>query len=839
MEQMESRNVEVNIEDEMKRSYMDYAMSVIIGRALPKVEDGLKPVHRRILYSMFRSGLLANKKYSKCAKVVGEVLGKYHPHGDTAVYDALVRLAQDFNMRYPLVDGQGNFGSIDGDSAAAYRYTEARLTRLSEELLRDIDRETVDFSPNFDETTEEPLILPTVIPNLLINGSSGIAVGMATNIPPHNLGEVLDGAIALIKKPEITPAELIQIIPGPDFPTAGFIHGRRGMQEAYTTGKGSVKMRAKASIEIQKRTERESIIVTEIPYQVNKARLIEKIAELVRHKKIDGISDLRDESDKDGMRIVIEIKKDRPALVVLNQLYKHTQMQSNFGIAMLAIVSNQPKLLNLKDYLELFRDHRVEVVRRRTIFNLKKAEERSHILEGFKIALDNIDAVIKLIRKSKTPPEAKDGLMIKFELSAIQAQAILEMRLQRLTGMEREKILDELNQIKKLIKELEGILSDEIKVLKIIVDELTEIKDKYADPRRTQIVDEAEEIGIEDLIVEEDMVVTTSLQGYIKRNPVTLYRAQRRGGRGKAGMGTKEEDIVKDLFVASTHDYILVFTSRGRVHWLKVYLIPQVGRAAKGKAIVNLLQLGAKEEVRAILPVKEFEEGKFIVMATKKGIIKKTELKAYSRPRAGGIIAINIDEDDDLISASITDGEHHIFLGTSSGMSIRFKEEQVRPMGRGARGVKGIKLKKKGDFLKGMEVLTPGATILTATENGFGKRTKIEEYRLQSRGGSGVITIKTTARNGPVVGVMQVTDDDQVMIITKGGKIIRMRMNEVRAIGRNTQGVKLINLGKGEKVMSITKLAEKDDEEENGNGNGEEEVENPEAPNKDKDKKEE
>jgi len=804
--------IPINIEDEMKGAYLDYAMSVIVGRALPDVRDGLKPVHRRILYAMFREGLLSNKRYSKCAGVVGEVLKKYHPHGDNAVYDSLVRMAQPWNMRYTLIDGQGNFGSIDGDSPAAYRYTEARLTKLAEEMLQDLDKETVDFIANFDNSTTEPAVLPTRVPNLLINGSDGIAVGMATKIPPHNLGEICDALIATIHKPDITLKELMKIVPGPDFPTGAYIYGKEGIKEAYETGRGSISMRAKAAIEKIAKGDREAIIVTEIPFQVNKAKLVERIAELVREGKIEGISDLRDESDREGMRVVVELKKGTIAGVVLNQLYKHTAMQSSFGVILLAIVHGQPKVLNLQQYLQYFIDHRKEIVTRRTIYDLRKAEERAHILEGLKIAVENIDEVVALIKKSKNPEEARLGLMKKFKLSEIQAQAILEMRLQRLTGLERDKIIEEYKEILALIKELKAILADERRIYKIIVDELQEIKKSYADPRRTEIQATTAEISIEDLIQEEDMVVTISHSGYIKRNPISLYRAQRRGGRGKTGMTTKEEDFVSDLFIASTHNYLLVFTNKGKVYWLKVYDVPQAGRTAKGKAIVNLLQMSSDETVAAVLPIKEFEEGKQIIMGTKKGIVKKTELMAYSNPRASGIIALGIEDGDELIRARVTQGGQDIFIGTRDGLTIRFNEDEVRSMGRTAVGVIGIRL-EKGDYVVGMEVINTGAAILTVSEHGYGKRTPTEEYRVQGRGGVGVITLKVTEKTGPVVSVCQVTDTDEIMIISDGGKIIRMKVKDISVIGRNTQGVRLISLDEQEKVTAIAKLAESEEEE--------------------------
>ncbi len=805
--------IPINIEDEMKGAYLDYAMSVIIGRALPDVRDGLKPVHRRILYAMFREGLLSNKRYSKCAGVVGEVLKKYHPHGDSAVYDSLVRMAQPWNLRYPLIDGQGNFGSIDGDSAAAYRYTEARLTKLAEELLADIDKETVDFGPNFDTSTVEPLVLPSRVPNLLINGSDGIAVGMATKIPPHNLTEICTATIAIINNPEITVKELLKIVPGPDFPTGAFIYGREGIKDAYERGRGSIIMRAKAAIEKIAKGDREAIVITEIPFQVNKSKLIERIADLVRDAKLEGISDLRDESDRDGMRIVVELKKGTIAGVVLNGLYKHTPMQSSFGVILLSIVNGQPRVLSLKECLKYFIDHRKDVVTRRTVYDLRKAEERAHILEGLKIALENIDEVIALIKKSKAPDEAKEGLIKKFSLSPLQAQAILDMRLQRLTGLERDKIIAEYKEIMALIKELKAILADEKRIFKIIVDELTELMEKHGNPRRTEIQAASAEISIEDLIQEEDMVVTISHTGYIKRNPISLYRAQRRGGRGKTGMTTRDEDFVEDLFIASTHNYVLVFTNKGKVFWLKVYDIPQAGRTAKGKAIVNVVNMAGDEQVAAVLPVKEFIAGKFIIMATKKGTVKKTELMAYSNPRAGGIIAMGIDDGDELIEVRVTEGNQDIFIGTQKGMTIRFHEDEARAMGRTATGVRGIRL-EDGDAVVGMEVINTGANILTVSEHGSGKRTPTEEYRVQGRGGVGVITMKVTDKTGPVVSIKQVTDTDEIMIISDGGKIIRMKVKDISIIGRNTQGVRLISLDDKEKVTAVAKLAESEEVEE-------------------------
>jgi DNA gyrase subunit A len=812
---MNHRQTPVNIEDEMRKSYMAYAMSVIVGRAIPDVRDGLKPVHRRILYAMYEGGNRYNRPYRKSARIVGDIMGRYHPHGDAAIYDTLVRMAQDFSMRYTLVDGQGNFGSIDDDPPAAMRYTEVRLERVAEDVLADLEKDTVDFVPNYDESLTEPSVLATRIPLLLLNGSSGIAVGMATNIPPHNLGEVIDGTIALIKNPKISIDELIRCIPGPDFPTAGFINGREGILSAYRTGRGIVRIRARALIEKNARNDRETIVITELPYQVNKASLIEKIAGLVRDKKISGIADLRDESDRDGIRVVIDIKRDENSAVILNQLYKFTQMEVSFGIIMLAIADGRPLVLTLKETLERFVSFRQEVVTRRTRFELARARERAHILEGYIIALNNIDDVIHVIKMSKSPADASAALCARFNLTEIQAKAILEMRLQRLTGLEREKIDEEYAEISRLIIRLEGILADPLKVLQVIVDELKEIKEKYADERRTEIVASTEDINIEDLIVEEDMVVTVSHTGYIKRNPVSLYRSQRRGGRGKVGMGTKEEDFVEKIFIASTHNYLLVFTNKGRVYWLKVYQIPQAGRAARGKAIVNLVNLSAGEKVSATLPVREFLPDKFVVMVTKRGIIKKTDLAAYSNPRQGGIIAVSIDEDDELVDVQLTDGSQDIFLATRLGMAIRFKEDDVRDMGRTARGVRGINL-GKGDDVIGMEIPANNTFMLTVSENGYGKCTSIERYRVQSRGGKGIINLKTVAKVGNVSGVLQVIGDEQVMLISSTGKVIRLRVNEIPVNQRVAQGVKLIELGGDENLVGLARTTSESDDESNG-----------------------
>jgi len=809
---LKQQKIPVYIEDEMRQSYMDYAMSVIIGRALPDVRDGLKPVHRRILYAMYEMGLTHDKRYRKSAGVVGEVLKNYHPHGDVAVYDTIVRLVQDFSMRYPLIDGQGNWGSIDGDPPAAMRYTELRTAQLAEEMLADIEKETVDFASNYDDSLKEPTVLPSRIPNLLINGASGIAVGMATNIPPHNLGEVVDALVALVEKPDLSVKELMKYVPGPDFPTGAFIHGREGLRQAYEEGRGIIQMRGRLSTETVKRTGREQIIVSELPFMVNKARLIEQIAGLVQEKKIEGIADLRDESDREGMRIVIELKRDAVAEVVINQLYKHTPLQDSFGVNMLAIAEGRPRMLNLKDALKAFLDHRREVVTRRTAYDLRKAEERRHILEGLKIALDHLDAVITLIRNSRDPKVAKEGLMEDFGLTEIQAQSILDMRLQRLTGLEREKILEEHQETVALIAKLKGILADEKEIYRIIVAELKEVRERYGDARRTQIVDRSEEISVEDLIVEEDMVVTISHEGYIKRNPASLYRAQRRGGKGKVGATTREEDFVEYLFVASTHSCILFFTTVGKVYWIKVHELPQAGRAARGKPIVNLLNLEEGERVSAFLSVREFHQGRFVVFATRKGLIKKTELMAYANPRSSGIRAISLEGGDEVIGVRLTDGQQEIILSTAQGQAIRFKEAQVRPTGRGTYGVVGMRL-DKGDEVVSMQILSRGADILTVSKNGYGKRTPMEKYRLQSRGGKGTITMKTTDKTGQVVGVEQVTEDDQLMLVTDKGKIIRIRVKDIRMTGRNAQGVHLIELESGEQVASLARMVEKEEEE--------------------------
>jgi DNA gyrase subunit A len=810
---------QIAIEDEMRSSYLDYAMSVIVGRALPDVRDGLKPVHRRILFGMNEMGLVHNRAYRKSAKIVGEIMGNYHPHGDSAIYDTLVRMAQDFNMRYPLVDGQGNYGSMDGDSPAAMRYTEARMTKLAEEMLADIDKETVDFGPNYDESRQEPLVLPTKVPNLLINGAGGIAVGYATNIPTHNIGEVIDGLLLLLESPDVTIAQLMKKIPGPDFPTAGFIYGISGIKEAYETGRGLLTLRAKVVVETDERTERERLIVTEIPYQVNKAKLIEKIAELIQEDRIKGISDLRDESsDREGVRVVIDLKRNEIPLVVLNNLYKHTQLETTFGVIMLALVNNRPEVLNLKQILHHFIEHRREVVVRRTVYELRKAEERAHILEGLKIALDNLDAVITLIRRSQSPDEARAGLMRQFSLTEIQANAILDMRLQRLTQLERAKLVEEYQEVLKQIEYLKSVLASEALVRSIIKEELTQLRETYTDERRTQIIKEEAEISLEDLIAEEEVVVTISHAGYIKRNAASLYRAQRRGGKGKIGMGIKDEDFVETLFTASTHDTLLFFTDAGKVFWLKVHEIPEASRAAKGKALVNLLALAGNEKVTATLAVKDFPEDRFVVMATKNGLIKKTELSAYSNPRQGGIIALGLEDGDKLIGVQVTDGQREILLGTRQGITIRFSERDVRAMGRTAYGVKGITL-EEGNEVIGMETITPDSTtaILTVTEGGYGKRTPVGEYRVQGRGGKGIISVKTTERNGLAVGFLQVRDSDEIMLMAAQGKVLRCKVGDIREIGRNTQGVRILDLeGDEDRVVAVARLADNGEREETG-----------------------
>ena len=838
MSQTEQTRTPVNIEDEMKRSYLDYAMSVIIGRALPDVRDGLKPAHRRVLYAMSQMGLASNRAYRKCAKVIGEVIGNYHPHGDQPAYDTLVRLAQDFNMRKTLVDGQGNFGSVDGDPPAAYRYTEARLEALAESLMQDLDKDTVDYVPNFDETTTEPTVFPATYPNLLVNGSTGIAVGMATNIPPHNLGEVIDGVIWIIEHTllgageagqaggaggagrafsrEEKLKELIRLIPGPDFPTGGTIVGKRGIHEAYLTGRGSIQVRAKTEIETTKKGDRQQIVVHEIPYQLNKTRLLERIAELVRDKALEGISDLRDESDRDGMRIVIELKRGEIGEVVLNNLYKQTQLQQSFGIITLAIVAGRPKVLNLLEVIEHFIDFRREVVRRRIAFELRKAEARAHILDGLKIALDHLDAVIKLIRGSKNPPEAKSGLIEQFGLSEIQAQAILDMQLQRLTGLERDKILGELAELTSLITKLKSILASQPLLLQIILDELRAVKAKFADPRRTMLIEDESEISMMDLIADEDVAISVTDTGYIKRTPITTYRTQNRGGKGRIGMRKRDEDVVNHLFVASTHSFLVVFSDRGRAYWLKVYEIPDVGADGKGKSVANLVQMEAGEKIAAMLAIKEFDDQHFIVMGTRKGTIKKTELSAFSNPRAGGIIAMGIDEGDAVIDVQMSDGKSEIFIGTKDGKAIRFGEDDVRGMGRTAYGVRGIQL-REGDEVVAMQVAKPGGTLLTVTEKGYAKNTLLDEYRVTGRGGLGVKNVEVTDKNGPVVAITQVHDNEELLVITEQGKILRTAANEIRTIGRATQGVRLMDLEGDDKIVSVA-LVEKAEEVPGGSG---------------------
>jgi DNA gyrase subunit A len=801
---------QISIEREMKKSYLDYAMSVIIGRALPEVRDGMKPVHRRVLFAMHELKNDWNKAYKKSARIVGDVIGKYHPHGDTAVYDTIVRMAQDFSLRYPLVAGQGNFGSVDGDPPAAMRYTEVRMMRLAHQILEDLDKDTVDFVSNYDESLTEPTVLPAKVPNLLINGSSGIAVGMATNIPPHNLFEVIEAVKAVIDNPDLTWEDLLQYIPGPDFPTAAIIYGSQGIRDAYKTGRGIFKIRARVIIEKDKRTERETIVVNELPYQVNKARLIEKIAALINSKVIEGVRYVRDESDRDGMRIALGLKKGQISGVVVNQLYKHTQMENSFGVILLAVVNQQPKLLPLKEILEYFIIHRKEIIKRKTEYDLKKAEDRAHILEGLKIALDNLDDVVFLIRESKTPDEARVGLVKTFQLTVTQAQAILDMRLQRLTGLEQEKIIEDYKNTLKDIAWYKEILGSERLVENIIKDELTKLQEEFGDERRTEIVETTREITIEDMIVEEDMVVTVSKSGYIKRNPITLYQKQHRGGKGKMAMGIKEEDFVSNLFVASTHHTFLFFTNKGRVYWLKVYDIPQAGRASRGKAIVNLLNLESDETLTTVMAVPAFEPGYHIIMATRNGLVKKTDLMAYSRPRIGGIIALTLVPGDELIATRITDGTQNVFLGSAMGKSIRFHESDVRPTSRVTRGVRGLRL-TPGDRIVGMEVLSHGQTLFAATENGYGKRTSIDEYPLQKRGGKGVITIKTSERNGLVVTILLVDQDDDLMLMTDSGKLIRMSVSAISVISRNTQGVKLVGMIPNGKVAGVARLAEKAD----------------------------
>jgi DNA gyrase subunit A len=798
------RQTPVPIEEEMRKSYLDYAMSVIVGRALPDIRDGLKPVHRRVLFAMQELGLTWNRAYKKSARVVGEVLGKYHPHGDAPVYEALVRMVQEFSLRYPLVDGQGNFGSIDGDPPAAMRYTETRLAKIAHELLADIDKDTVAFTPNFDESLQEPVVLPTKVPNLLVNGSSGIAVGMATNVPPHNLSEVVDGLIKVIDNPEVTIEELMTVIPGPDFPTRGYIYGRGGIREAYTTGRGIITLRAKAHVE-KMRGGREAIIVTELPYQVNKASLMEKIGELVRDKKIEGISERRDESSREGIRVVLELGRGEMPQIVINQLYKHTQMQTTFGVIMLALVARRPQVVNLKQMLQEFVTFRREVVTRRTQYDLARAEERAHILEGLRKAVDQIDLVIRLIRQAESPDAAKDALMRRLDLSEIQAKAILDMRLQRLTQLERHKIVEEHEQTLALIEDLKGILASEPRLLGIIKDELAALKEEFGDARRTEILAETADLTIEDLLADDDMVVTITRSGYIKRTHVEAYRSQKRGGKGVTGMETKEEDIVEDLFVASTHSYLLFFTNKGKVHWLKVHEIPEGGRQAKGKAMANVLSLAEGERVATCVPVRDFESGGYVLFATKQGKVKKTELSAFSHPRAGGIQAITLEDGDEVMAARRTDGQREVLLSTKLGLIIRFPEDEVRPMGRTAAGVRGIDV-DEGDQVIAAETLKEGVTILTVTERGYGKRTPLEEYRLQGRAGKGIIDIKTAGRNGAVVGMLQVRAGDDILVVTTKGKMIRLHADEITSQGRNTMGVRIIDLDADDQVGNLARV---------------------------------
>ncbi|MGA7838763.1 MAG: DNA gyrase subunit A [Ignavibacteriaceae bacterium] len=802
--------IPVALEEEMKSSYIDYSMSVIVSRALPDVRDGLKPVHRRVLFGMHELGVAHNKAYKKSARIVGEVLGKYHPHGDTAVYDSMVRMVQEFSLRYPLVDGQGNFGSVDGDSPAAMRYTEARLARIADEMLRDLDKNTVNFAPNFDDSLQEPTVLPSYLPNLLVNGSSGIAVGMATNIPPHNLTEVIDGLIALIKNPKLTSEKLMKYVTAPDFPTAGIIYGYEGVKSAYLTGRGILKIRAKANIETMKNN-RENIVITELPYQVNKANLIEKIADLVRAGKINDISNLRDESDRDGMRVVIELKRDAQPAVVLNQLFKHTQMQNTFGIIMLALVNGVPKVLELKEMMKHFIDHRMDVLIRRTQYDLDAAERRAHILEGYIIALDNIDAVIQTIKKSKDAETAKANLIKKFKLSEIQAKAILDMRLQRLTGLERKKIEDEYKATIKLIEQLKSILNSEEKRYLIIKDELLAIKERYGDERRTEVIKDYEEFSLEDTIAQEDVVVTISHSGYIKRFPVSGYRKQGRGGKGVTGAGTKDEDFIEHMFIASTHNYILIFTDKGKCYWLKVHEIPEGGRTARGRSILNLIQKDKDENISAFVAVKEFREDQYLVMATKLGTIKKTVLSAYGNVRKGGINAINLVKGDNLIAVKLTEGNNDVVLGTMNGFAIRFSEKDVREMGRTATGVRGVKL-GKGDIVVGLVVLKRQSTIMVVTEKGFGKRSNINDYRITHRGGKGVITVKTSDKVGKMISLMEVVDGDELVIITTHGMVIRQGVAEIRVMGRNTQGVRVIRLKDNDKIADISKVVPEDED---------------------------
>jgi len=808
--------IPINIEDEMRRSYLDYAMSVIVGRALPDVRDGLKPVHRRILYGMHEMGLAPNRPTRKCAKITGEVMGKYHPHGDAPIYDALVRMAQPFSMRYPLVDGQGNFGSVDGDPPAAMRYTEARLSRIATALLEDIDKETVDFRPNYDDSEVEPEVLPTRVPNFLINGSSGIAVGMATNVPPHNLSEIIDATIALIQNPHTPLAKILEMVPGPDFPTGGFILGRQGIIDAFSRGRGQLKLRARAAIERMGK-DREQIVVTEIPYQVNKSRLIEHASSLVNEKRIEGISDIRDESDREGMRIVFELKRGEQAEVILNNLYKHTQLQIGFGVIMLSIVNGQPRELGLIDCIKHFIEHRVEVVRRRTEYELRKAREREHVLLGFRKALENLDEVIRLIRSARSPKDARDSLIAAFQFTERQAQAIIELQLQRLTGMEQQKILDELAEIQRRIAEYVEILGSEKVLRQVIVKELREVQKEYGDARRTEIIEDTGEIRLEDLVAVEDVAVTVTHGGYLKRTSVDTYRRQSRGGKGRIGMGTRTEDFVEHLIIASTHSYLLSFTNKGRVYWLKIYEIPDAATSGKGKHISNLINLQPDETVKAFLAVREFVPERYIVMVTQHGVIKKCELTEFDNPMSRGIIAVNLDEGDELIAAQLTTGSNYIFLGSHDGQAIRFSESQVRPMGRPARGVRAMDL-AEGDYLVGMVVVEKESLILSIAENGYGKRTPLEEYRLTARGGKGVINMKTSARNGKVVAILSVKEDSDLMIITKDGKIIRLEASEIRQAGRSTQGVRLVKLEDGDHVAAACVIPEGQNGDKNGDG---------------------
>ena len=807
-------SVPVSIEDEMRRSYMDYAMSVIIGRALPDVRDGLKPAHRRVIYGMRAMGLAANRPYRKCAKIVGEVMGNYHPHGDASIYDTLVRLAQSFNMRYPLVDGQGNFGSVDGDPPAAMRYTEARLESLADDLMADLDKETVDFVPNYDETTDEPSVLPAPWPNLLVNGSAGIAVGMATNVPPHNLREVIDGIVWVLEHaaepPEVKQRALADFVPGPDFPTGGFIVGRAGIAQAYRAGRGSITLRARTSIEVGRKSEKTAIVVTEIPYQLNKTKLLEKIADLARGKVVEGIADLRDESDRDGMRIVIELRRGEVPEVVLNNLYKHTPLQTSFGIIMLAIVAGRPRVLPLLAMVEQFAEFRRGVVRRRTEFELRKAEARAHVLEGLKVALDHLDAVIGLIRAAKAPAEARVALMERFSLTQVQAQAILDMQLQRLTGLERQKIVDELAELARKIAELRAILGSETLLMELVVSELQAVRDRYGDERRTEIIDDEGELSIEDLIVDEDVTITMSNTGYVKRTAVAMYRNQRRGGKGRIGMRTREEDFLTHVFIASTHAYVLIFSDRGRMYWLKVHRIPDVGPAGRGKAIANLVAMAPGERIAALETVRSWPENdgeRFVVMGTRRGIVKRTDLRAFRHPKAGGIIAMGVREDDAVVGVELTDGDGEIFIGTRGGKAIRFPQADVRPVGRTALGVRGVSL-REGDEVVAMTLVRPSGTLLTVTQRGYGKRTELGEYRVQSRGGVGIINIHASARNGRVVGVAWVEQDDELMLVTQQGKILRISTRDVRSISRATQGVRLIGIDDDDRVVSIARLVE-------------------------------